>query len=49
MTAPDHLLGAASQLGIKLLGMTVAGVATLLAQRSLWKVRGRRRGVEASS
>lgn len=42
MGAPGHLLGAASQLGINLFGITVAGVATLLAQRTLWGVRGRR-------
>lgn len=43
MGAPEHLLGAASQLGINLLGMTTAGLATLLAQRSPWSVRRRRR------
>ena len=37
--APGQILGAASQLGINLLGMTVAGVATLLTQRMLWRVR----------
>lgn len=37
--APGHLLGAAAQLGINLLGITAAGVLTLLAQRSLWKTR----------
>ncbi len=42
MGAPDHLLGAAAQLGINLLGMTTAGVATLLAQRALWKLRSRK-------
>jgi uncharacterized hydrophobic protein (TIGR00271 family) len=41
--APGQLLGAASQLGINLLGMTLAGVATLLTQRALWSVRSRRR------
>jgi uncharacterized hydrophobic protein (TIGR00271 family) len=41
--APGQLLGAASQLGINLLGMTVAGVATLLTQGALWKARSRRR------
>jgi uncharacterized hydrophobic protein (TIGR00271 family) len=41
--APGQLLGAASQLGINLLGMTLAGVATLLTQRALWRVRSRRR------
>ena len=40
--ASDQLLGSAAQLGINLLGMTTAGVLTLLAQRSLWKLtRGR--------
>ncbi|GAA1853748.1 putative hydrophobic protein (TIGR00271 family) [Microlunatus capsulatus] len=41
--APGHLLGAAAQLGINLLGITVAGVATLLVQRALWKTRRRSR------
>ena len=41
--APGQILGAASQLGINLLGMTVAGVATLLTQRVLWRVRTARR------
>jgi hypothetical protein len=41
--APGQLLGAASQLGINLLGMTLAGVATLVTQRALWRVRSRRR------
>lgn len=41
--SPDQLAGSASQLGINLLGMTVAGVATLLIQRALWKlIRPRR-------
>jgi uncharacterized hydrophobic protein (TIGR00271 family) len=42
MGAPGHLLGAASQLGINLLGMTIAGVVTLLTQRTLWKMRSAR-------
>ena len=42
LTAPGHLAGAATQLGINLLGMTVAGVATLLAQRGLWRLRANR-------
>lgn len=42
--APEHLLGAASQLGINLLGMTLAGVATLLGQRAAWRVRSGRGG-----
>ena len=40
--APEHLVGAASQLGINLLGMTVAGVATLVTQRALARLRSRR-------
>ena len=39
--ASGHLAGAAAQLGINLVGMTVAGVATLLVQRGLWTLRGR--------
>ncbi len=42
LAAPGHLAGAATQLGINLLGMTVAGVATLLAQRGLWMLRTNR-------
>jgi uncharacterized hydrophobic protein (TIGR00271 family) len=42
LTAPGHLAGAAAQLGINLLGMTIAGVATLLAQRGLWRLRTNR-------
>ena len=34
--AYGHVAGAAAQLGINLLGMTLAGVLTLLAQRALW-------------
>ena len=41
LSAPQHLAGAAAQLGINLLGMTVAGVTTLLAQRGLWALRDR--------
>ena len=37
--APDQMLGSAAQLGINLLGMTVAGVLTLLVQRALWRSR----------
>lgn len=33
---PDHIGGAAAQLGINLVGMTVAGVVTLLLQRAIW-------------
>ncbi len=47
--APQHLLGAVSQLGINLLGITVAGVATLLTQRGLWKLRSRRRNVGSTA
>ena len=36
--APEQLAGSAAQLGINLVGMTAAGVATLLTQRALWKV-----------
>jgi uncharacterized hydrophobic protein (TIGR00271 family) len=43
LAAPGQLLGAASQLGINLLGMTLAGVVTLLTQRALWRVRSGRR------
>lgn len=40
--AVDQLTGSAAQLGINLVGMTVAGVLTLLAQRALWRsVRAR--------
>jgi uncharacterized hydrophobic protein (TIGR00271 family) len=41
--APDQLAGSASQLGINLLGMTAAGVLTLVTQRALWKLIRRRR------
>ncbi|SDD46370.1 DUF389 domain-containing protein [Auraticoccus monumenti] len=40
--APEHPLGASSQLGINLLGMTVAGVVTLLVQRAFTGIRHRR-------
>lgn len=36
--APDQMLGSASQLGINLVGLTVAGVATLAIQRALWRL-----------
>jgi uncharacterized hydrophobic protein (TIGR00271 family) len=42
LAAPGHLAGAATQLGINLLGMTIAGVATLLTQRGLWRLRANR-------
>ena len=35
--AGDQLAGSAAQLGINLLGMTLAGIATLLVQRAAWK------------
>ncbi len=38
----DQVPGAAAQLGVNLAGLTVAGVATLLVQRSLWRLAGRR-------
>lgn len=41
--ARDQLAGSAAQLGINLLGMTLAGVITLLAQRGMWKLIRRRR------
>lgn len=34
--APHHIGGAAAQLGINLAGMTIAGVVTLLLQRTIW-------------
>ena len=41
--APEQLTGSAAQLDSNLVGMTAAGVATLLAQRALWrKIRTRR-------
>lgn len=45
--APGQLGGAASQLGINLAGMTIAGVATLLVQRRLWATVARRRARRA--
>ena len=35
--APQHIGGAAAQLGINLVGMTLAGVITLLLQRVIWR------------
>ncbi|MGW1340645.1 DUF389 domain-containing protein [Kribbella sp. NPDC002412] len=35
--APHHIGGAAAQLGINLVGMTAAGVVTLLLQRAIWR------------
>lgn len=40
--ATEQLSGAAAQLGINLLGMTIAGVITLVAQRNLWRLLRRR-------
>ena len=42
-----QLTGAAAQLGINLLGITVAGVLTLLVQRALWRLRRTRGGPRA--
>lgn len=36
--APGQLGGSAAQLGINLLGMTIAGIVTLVTQRTLWKL-----------
>lgn len=36
--AGNQLAGSAAQLGVNLLGMTVAGVLTLLSQRALWRL-----------
>lgn len=41
--ATDQMAGSAAQLGINLLGMTLAGVLTLVVQRALWRVVPRRR------
>lgn len=42
--APPQIGGSAAQLGINLVGMTLAGVATLLLQRLVWHLlAGRRR------
>jgi len=41
--ATDQLAGSAAQLGINLAGMVLAGVATLVVQRLLWRVVVRRR------
>jgi len=40
--APEQLAGSAAQLGINLVGMTAAGVATLLNQTFLWRLARRR-------
>lgn len=45
--APREMGGSAAQLGVNLLGMTAAGVATLLVQRLLWQ-RVRRRALSRS-
>jgi uncharacterized hydrophobic protein (TIGR00271 family) len=47
--APGQLGGAAAQLGINLLGMTIAGVLTLVVQRSLWKLVRVRSGHQAEA
>ncbi len=47
--APDQLAGSAAQLGINLAGMTLAGVATLLVQRFLWRLVRRRSAPVSSS
>jgi len=36
--APHQIGGSAAQLGINLAGMTVAGVVTLVLQRSIWRI-----------
>jgi len=50
--APEQIAGSAAQLGINLVGMTVAGVVTLLLQRQIWRFylrhgRGKRSGAGA--
>jgi uncharacterized membrane protein len=35
--APHQIGGSATQLGINLIGMTLAGITTLLLQRTLWR------------
>jgi len=49
MGAPEQLAGSAAQLGINLVGMTLAGVATLLTQRTLWKLLRRRTNHHSTS
>lgn len=46
--ATDQLAGSAAQLGINLAGMVLAGVATLVVQRLLWRVVVRRRRSRSS-
>jgi len=41
--APHQISGSLAQLGINLAGMTVAGIATLLVQRQLWRMIAARR------
>ncbi|MFC5267338.1 DUF389 domain-containing protein [Kribbella qitaiheensis] len=36
--APEQIAGSAAQLGINLVGMTIAGVITLLLQRQIWRL-----------
>ena len=45
---PDEVAGSAVQLGVNLLGMTVAGVATLVVQRLVWQ-RVRRRASQPAT
>ncbi|MFI7064235.1 DUF389 domain-containing protein [Kribbella sp. NPDC050124] len=48
---PDHIGGAAAQLGINLAGMTAAGVVTLVLQRRIWRLylRAKRRRGQAGA
>ena len=48
LSAPEHVAGAAAQLGINLLGMTIAGVLTLVAQRGLWTLVRKNQPVQRS-
>lgn len=36
--APEQITGSAAQLGINVVGMTIAGVITLLLQRQIWRL-----------
>lgn len=47
--APGQLGGAAAQLGINLLGMTIAGVLTLVIQRTPWRLIRTRTGHAAET
>lgn len=44
---PSEMGGAAAQLGVNLVGMTIAGVLTLTVQRTVWRRVRHRRGAEA--